>query len=342
MSSAAPTDGKDEERKVNYPAPKVSLSELYQFTSTTERAMLFVALICALGCGVAQPMMLIAFQNLFTQLGTSQVVNGAMVASDKTIEILLILTYIGAALFIGDFIAISSVNYVAASQMLKYKQAYLKAVLRQDVGWYDTSNPEELSTQFAEAMVKVQKGFKAQVMICLGIGMGCGSLVLAFLPSMGNAEVAGVTLATVPLLIIAGLAMMYLVENGERLRANAYGKAGGIATECLFSMRTITALGVESTFQSRYTTALGKVRRTTVVNQTVFMAAGGSKFARKCSPNAQPRSAPATVCSGHLTLHFASRTSPPLAPCRLPSSDALGLSGHGRRRRRLRQLPPIW
>ena len=40
--------------------------------------------------------------------------------------------------------------------------------------------------------------------------------------------------------------MMYFVENGNKMLAKAYGQAGGVATECLFSMRTIVSLGVES------------------------------------------------------------------------------------------------
>ena len=265
-----------EKAKAKLPkVPMASISELYQFTSGREKTMLIVAFVCALGAGVAQPMMLIAFNSLFTQLGSSEIVGGAMVSEDKTRDLLLILSYIGAALFVCDFISISSVNYVAASMMNKYKQAYLKAVLRQDVGWYDTSNPEELSTQFAEAMVKVQKGLKAQNMLCIGLGMGGGSLVMAFLPTMGQPEVAGMTMATVPVLIIAASGMMYLVENGERLRAKSYGRAGGVATECLFSMRTIVALGAEYRFEERYKSSLSKVRRVTIVNQSLFMCSVG-------------------------------------------------------------------
>ena len=49
------------------------------------------------------------------------------------------------------------------------------------------------------------------------------------------------------------------MENGEALRGKAYERAGGLATECLFSMRTITSLGVESLFEERYKAALAKV-----------------------------------------------------------------------------------
>ena len=109
-------------------------------------------------------------------------------------------------------------------------------MLRQDVGWYDTSNPEELATKFSEAMVKVQKGLSSSSFAMFeGFGYGTGGLAMGF---YYQPEVAAITLATVPLLIVPFSVIFYIVENGQKIIAKAYGKAGGIATEALFSMRT--------------------------------------------------------------------------------------------------------
>lgn len=140
---------------------------------------------------------------------------------------------------------------------------------------YDVSNPEELSTQFAEAMVKVQKGFKSISMMLMGLGYGIGATIVAFIPSIGQWEVALVVMATVPLLIGAASLMMYVVQNGSKLVDKAYAQAGGIATECLFSMRTITSLGVERTFEGRYSSSLARVRRAFITNTTVLGFSGG-------------------------------------------------------------------
>ena len=75
--------------------------------------------------------------------------------------------------------------------------------------------------------------------------------------------------------MVAGVGMMYMIDNGEKLRAQAYGGAGGIATECLFSMRTMVALGIEERFHGHYRAAFAKVRRVTIVNQSCFMCSVG-------------------------------------------------------------------
>jgi len=46
-------------------------------------------------------MMLIAFNSLFTQLGSSEIVGGAMVPEEKMRDLLLIMSYIGGALFVA-------------------------------------------------------------------------------------------------------------------------------------------------------------------------------------------------------------------------------------------------
>ena len=47
---------------------------------------------------------------------------------------------------------------IQKTQMARYRFSYMKAIIRQDIGWYDVSNPQELSTQFGEAMSTIEKG----------------------------------------------------------------------------------------------------------------------------------------------------------------------------------------
>ena len=173
-------------------------------------------------------MILIAFSDTIDQIGTTETLLGESVTS-RINDTLKILAYVGAGLFFGRLIYFSLVDYVCQCQLLKYKRAYLKAVLRQDVSWYDASKPEEISVAFTSAMTKVQKGLAAPAfMLFEGIGYGTAGFALGF---FYEAEVAGVTLATVPLLILPATVMMSVVENGAKAISGAYSTAGGIATE---------------------------------------------------------------------------------------------------------------
>ena len=64
MAEGASAKSKDSKSKEEKP-PSASFRELYQYTSWGELALLAVGFTAALGGGIAQPMMLIAFSTLF-------------------------------------------------------------------------------------------------------------------------------------------------------------------------------------------------------------------------------------------------------------------------------------
>jgi len=276
----ANTMEKAEEDKSSKAEPKhvCSFREFFQFLTGFEKLMVALAFCGSAFSGIMQPGLLIAFHSLFNQLGAGDS-GGVTVPEDLMLEMLYMLIGLGAGMFLGMWVSGWSIDTVTARQVLRYKSAYLKAVLRQDVGWYDTSNPEELATCFAEAMVKVQGGFKSLPMIFMGLGYGIGATVLAFLPQYGHPAVAGVTICTVPFLACAGMALMYIFTNGSKLVANAYANAGGTATECLFSMRTITSLGIERQYERRYASSLYGVRKVAVIATTMLMMFAGLALA---------------------------------------------------------------
>lgn len=72
--------------------------------------------------------------------------------SSQMQKMLLTFVWIGLGMGSGKLIYIACVNYVCSSQVLKYKTAFLKAVLRQEVSWYDTSSPEEITTKFEQVI----------------------------------------------------------------------------------------------------------------------------------------------------------------------------------------------
>ena len=86
----------------------------------------------------------------------------------------------GAALLVGRALSYTIGEYTCQAQVARYKRAFLKAVLRQDVAWcggarredapalalatpsrrevrYESARPEELSARIADGMAKVEK-----------------------------------------------------------------------------------------------------------------------------------------------------------------------------------------
>ena len=117
-------------------------------------------------------------------------------------------------------------------------------------------------------MFKVQKGLSASTFLMFeGTGYGVTSFVMGF---VYQAEVSGITLATLPLLVISFGLMAYIMDKGGKIVTDAYGKAGGAATEALFAMRTVVSLGLERHFEHKYSNSLSGARKANVRNVTAF------------------------------------------------------------------------
>ena len=72
----------------------------------------------------------------------------------------------------------------------------------------------------------MQKGLAASTFIIFeGLGYGFGSVIVAF---AYEARVAGVTMAAVPVLVIAASVCMYIAVEGAKIVNNAYGQAHSI------------------------------------------------------------------------------------------------------------------
>ena len=127
----APAQEASKEGKVKpEPVPKASLSQLYAFASRPQKAMLGVAFLTSGIAGLCQPMMLLAFKDMFKSLGSSVSIGGALFPSSLITRVLATMMVLASVLGVSDFIAAGLTEYVVASIMSGYKQAYLKAVLR--------------------------------------------------------------------------------------------------------------------------------------------------------------------------------------------------------------------
>ena len=64
---------------------------------------------------------------------------------------------IAALMFIICFIAFACMNVLAERIVYKYRVAYLKSVLSQDITWFDENNPAELSAKLSQQCTLIQK-----------------------------------------------------------------------------------------------------------------------------------------------------------------------------------------
>nr|CAG4650007.1 EOG090X02PU [Sida crystallina] len=278
--------GKDEEEeKAAEGLPPVPFHHLFRFASISDRFLIAVACTAALATGLSMPAMLILFGGLTNGLvgqgldpetlnqircNYSAFINNSNFnisdyLPDDSYTMDQITTFgigtasIGGILLILGFIFVTCLNITAENQVYRIRSLFLTAVLRQDIGWYDTKASNDFASRITEDLNKLQDG----------IGEKIGMFVLCltgFLASIINAFVHGwqltlVMMCSMPVLTIAmgilGKVQTTLTQN----ELKAYGKAGGVAEEVIGAIRTVMAFGGQKKEVDRFASNLVFARK---------------------------------------------------------------------------------
>lgn len=146
----------------------------------------------------------------------------------------------------------------AERQVRRIRTLFLRAVLRQEVGWYDQLGVGELNTRMSDDMYKIIDGIGDKFGTFIQM-FSC--FIVAFITGFVTGwKLSLVMLAIVPALIGAALVASKLNSSLTAKELKAYAKAGKVAEEVLGSIRTVAAFGGEKKESERYTSNLYEAR----------------------------------------------------------------------------------
>ena len=86
-------------------------------------------------------------------------------------------------------------------------------------------------------------------------------------------------LAVSPIIGVSGWLMAYSMNRMSRAVQDAYGKAGGIATEALTAVRTVSAFGLNSRFSERYEANLADAVKAQIRGSALLGCSSGGLLA---------------------------------------------------------------
>ena len=259
----------------------VSFMKLYLHLSDKfEIILMILGTICALGSGVAAPLMCYLFGDMANDFSSVNVDDSQMefletlvkckneeevkklAGGNEDIEWTYLILYkqattlfkkfddnvdsmvkklliIGSSMFLAFGLTKFLWCYVGMRQMHHLKEKYFSVILRQEQGWFDANNVYEFST-------KVQAQFEQ---ISLGVGDKFGltlqaisqiitGLIIAFYTSW---LLTLVMMAVSPLIFICVIFLICTLKKPMIGSRKAYEKAGGMAEEMLYNIKTVAS-----------------------------------------------------------------------------------------------------
>ena len=135
-------------------------------------------------------------------------------------------------------------------QTQKFRETYVKAILAQEIGWFDECGANSLATRVADLSGKVEDGLGRKTGDMLQyIVQTVAAFVIAFYFSW---SLTLVLLATLPFIAISGAYMINAITAATNQGMEQYTTAGGLATESLTSIRTVTAFNAQPDIINQY------------------------------------------------------------------------------------------
>ncbi|KAK3000669.1 hypothetical protein RJ639_020613, partial [Escallonia herrerae] len=217
----------------------------------TDLFLMTLGFIGAVGDGVTLPVLLIMASKLMNDLGGASI----SIAQNFTDNI----NKHGIILFnslLGSFLEGYSWTRTAERQASRLRERYLKAVLRQDVGYFDlhVRSTAEVITSVSSDSLIIQEVISEKVpLFVMNVATFVGAYVVAFSLLWRLAIVA---FPFVVLLIIPGLMYGRALIGIARKMRDEYNKAGMIVEQAISSVRTVYSFVGESRTMAEYSAAL--------------------------------------------------------------------------------------
>ncbi|KAJ1915961.1 hypothetical protein LPJ71_002026, partial [Coemansia sp. S17] len=235
----------------------VPVLKLFRFATKLDIILSLTGTFFSCASGAINPVMIIIFSQLMGVILTYQtlIFQGQTDAANHHLDhesrkYCLWFLGLGVVMWIMSFGVNACWAVAAENQGLRIRKLYYQAIVRQDIGWFDTVKTGELTTRITNDVNLVQDG--------LGEKFGFVFMnVVAFVVSFIIALVKGWKLTLVCLCVIPFIAAAggYLGVAVSKLATQAQDKtasSGAIADEVLSGIRTVMAFNGQAREIARY------------------------------------------------------------------------------------------
>ncbi|KAJ3513963.1 hypothetical protein NLJ89_g2654 [Agrocybe chaxingu] len=246
--------------------PPVSFVQLFRYSTRFELFLDFIGLLAAAAAGAAQPLISLMFGDLTQEfVDFSKVVALAKSGDQDAIANLpqaaaefrrsssqtaSYLVYLGIGMLACTFVYMYTWVYTAEVNAKRIRENYLRAVLRQDIAFFDNVGAGEVATRIQMDTHLVQQGMSEKVALVVNFVSAfiCG-FVLGYVKSW---RLALAMTAIIPCLAVTSGAWDYFVAKYMQKSLKHTAQGGSLAEEVISTIRTAQAFGIQKTLSRLY------------------------------------------------------------------------------------------
>ncbi|XP_053743936.1 ATP-binding cassette, sub-family B (MDR/TAP), member 4 [Synchiropus splendidus] len=260
---------KNKEKEV---IPMVGPLALFRFADTTDKLLMVIGTLMAMGHGMILPILFMVFGDMTdsfikdamptpnpspsksplnaTFLEATNAPSKNSTLQEEMDRFAINYAIMGAIALVAAYMQVAFWSLAAGRQVNRIRKRFFHSIIRQEIGWFDVNEVGELNTRLTDDIFKIQEGIGDKVgMVIMSFTTFIGSFVIGLIKGW---KLTLVILAVSPLLIItAGLFSKVLSSFTAKEQA-AYAKAGAVAEEVISAIRTVFAFSGQEKEILRY------------------------------------------------------------------------------------------
>ncbi|XVE88300.1 hypothetical protein DITRI_Ditri19aG0058900 [Diplodiscus trichospermus] len=247
---------------------KVPFYKLFSFADRLDIVLMIVGTIGAIANGLTQPLMSLIFGQLINSFGDTDPSHVVKEVSKIAVKFL----YLGVYACIAAFLQVACWMVTGERQAARIRGLYLKTILRQDIGFFDTETTTgEVIGRMSGDTILIQEamGEKVGKFIQL-VSTFIGGFIIAFTRGW---QLALVLSACIPLVVIAGGTMAMIMAKMSSRGQLAYAEAGNVVEQTVGAIRTVASFAGEKQAIEKYNSKL-RVAYTTTIHQGLVSGVG--------------------------------------------------------------------
>jgi ATP-binding cassette, subfamily B (MDR/TAP), member 1 len=185
-------------------------------------------------------------------------VNPASFSSTLNSKVLYFV-YLAIGEFVLVYVATTGYIYTGLHIAAKVREEYLKAILRQNIGYFDKLGAGEVTTRITSDTNLVQDAISQKVALTLtGVATFITAFVIGFIKYWKLTLICSCTV--VAIVLVMGNGSRFIVKFNKKSLA-AYGVGGTVAEEVLSSIRNATAFGTQDKLARQYDLHLAEAQK---------------------------------------------------------------------------------
>lgn len=239
-------------------AKPVKFNALFRYATPTERLLNLVGIICGAASGTAQPLMTILFGNLANKflassnpnLTQQQKLDYFNSAARLVSEDAIYLVIIGVCSFVVIYVYMAIFVYTGEVITQRIRKEYLRAVLRQDIAYFDTLGAGEITTRIQSDIQLIQDGISDKLPLNVAF---ISTFITAFIVAyIRNWKLALVMTSILPCVVGSAIVMNKFVSSYQQVELEHVAKAASIAEEGISTVRTVKAFSMNAHIAKLY------------------------------------------------------------------------------------------